>query len=162
MKLTIISGGQTGVDRGALDAAIAKNVPCGGWCPKGRLAEDGVLDEKYPLTELANSGYRARTRKNVEDSDATVVIYFGTIALRSGTELTLATCIKKHRPYLLIDGEELSTTRTAERLVQFVYDIGVERLNFAGPRGSGVPNAHAYTQSAVEQMLDLLAIVIRD
>lgn len=158
MKLMIISGGQTGVDRGALDAAIAKNMPCGGWCPEGRLAEDGIIDNKYLLTELPNSGYRARTRKNVEDSDATVIIYFSYIALRGGTELTLATCIKKHRPYLLIDGEELDTTRTAERLVQFVQDYNIKRLNFAGPRGSGVPKAQSYTQSAVEKMLHLLAI----
>ncbi len=156
MEITIISGGQTGVDCGALDGALAKHVPCGGWCPEGRLAEDGVIDDKYPLTVLPNSGYRARTRKNVEDSDATVIIYFGYIYLRGGTELTLATCIKKHRPYLLIDAEELSTTRAAQRLVQFIKDYDVKRLNFAGPRGSGVPKAHAYTQEAVEKTLDLL------
>ncbi|PID62751.1 MAG: hypothetical protein CR974_03135 [Gammaproteobacteria bacterium] len=156
MEITIISGGQTGVDRGALDGALAKQIPCAGWCPEGRLAEDGIIDDKYPLTVLPNSSYRARTRKNVEDSDATVIIYFGYIYLRGGTELTLATCIKQHRPYLLIDAEELSTTRAAQRLVQFIKDYDVKRLNFAGPRGSGVPKAHTYTQEAVEKMLDLL------
>ncbi len=120
MILTIISGGQTGVDRGALDGAIAKGLPCGGWCPEGRIAEDGVLSNKYPLTELPKSGYRARTRKNVEDSDATVIVYFGYIVLRGGTELTLATCIKKHHPYLLIDGDEFSTKRAGEKIHQFV------------------------------------------
>ncbi len=156
MTVTIISGGQTGVDRGALDASLNKGNPCGGWCPQGRMAEDGIIAEKYPLIELANSGYRARTRKNVEDSDATVIIYFDYIVLRGGTELTLATCIKKHRPYLLIDGNELSETRAGERLAKFVQDFKINKLNFAGTRGSGVPHAQAYTQSIVEIMIDLL------
>lgn len=156
MNLTIISGGQTGVDRGALDGALVKGAPCCGWCPEGRLAEDGVLAEKYPLTELPNSGYRARTRKNVEDSDATVIVYWDLIVLRGGTELTLATCIKKHRPYVLIDASELRPERSAEKLAQFVCKNAIQRLNFAGPRGSGVPEAHSYTQSMVEQLIDLL------
>ncbi len=156
MTITIISGGQTGVDRGALDASIAKCNPCGGWCPEDRMAEDGIIADKYPLTELPNAGYRARTRKNVEDSDATVIVYFGYVVLRSGTELTLSTCIKKHRPFLLIDGNELSETRAGERLKQFVQDFNIKKLNFAGPRGSSVPQAQSYTQAIVENMIDLL------
>lgn len=70
----IIPGGQTGVDRGALDACLDKNFPCGGWCPKGRLAEDCRIDLKYPLTKTESSSYNFRTRRNVLDSDGTLNI----------------------------------------------------------------------------------------
>lgn len=74
MKLIkIVSGGQTGADRAALDWALAHGVPCGGWCPKGRKAEDGPIDLKYPLKETPSSSYIQRTEWNVRDSDATVV-----------------------------------------------------------------------------------------
>src|SRR5438094_9232052 len=72
--LKIISGGQTGVDRGALDAALAFEVECGGWCPAGRLAEDGTIPKRYPLMELANAGYAERTARDVARSDGTLVI----------------------------------------------------------------------------------------
>ena len=93
--ITIISGGQTGVDRGALDAALAMGTPCGGWCPEGRMADDGIIADKYPLQELAGAGYRQRTRQNVADSDATLIIYFDFIAPKRGTELTLLTAIDR-------------------------------------------------------------------
>ena len=67
--LRVVCGGQTGVDRGALDAALDLGIPCGGWCPQGRQAEDGIIPARYPLTELSGAGYDQRTRKNVEDSD---------------------------------------------------------------------------------------------
>ena len=67
--LRVVCGGQTGVDRGALDAALDLGIPCGGWCPEGRQAEDGIIPARYPLTELSGAGYDQRTRKNVEDSD---------------------------------------------------------------------------------------------
>ena len=88
--LTIISGGQTGVDRAALDSALSYRVDCGGWCPEGRQAEDGPIPARYPLTELGG-GYAARTRKNVEDSDGTVILYFDTPT--GGTEKTLRYCL---------------------------------------------------------------------
>jgi len=70
----VVSGGQTGVDRGALDAALDLGFPCGGWCPEGRQAEEGVIPARYPLNELIGGGYEERTQKNVEDSDGTLVI----------------------------------------------------------------------------------------
>ncbi len=99
--LKIVSGGQTGVDRGALDAALESAEQCGGWCPEGRKAEDGVIPESYPVQELKGGGYRKRTRKNVQDSDGTVIIYFG--QLIGGTEQTLRYCLDEKKPYLLLN-----------------------------------------------------------
>ena len=75
--MKIISGGQTGVDRAALDVAMEYGIDAGGWCPQGRLAEDGIIPDNYPLTELPGADYCQRTRKNVIDSDGSVIIYFG-------------------------------------------------------------------------------------
>jgi Circularly permutated YpsA SLOG family len=138
----IISGGQTGIDRGTLDAAIACGFPCGGWCPSGRLAEDGQIPECYPVIEIKKGRYRQRTLRNVLESDGTAILYFSRI--EGGTEETLLFCIKKHKPYKLVDAEEVSAERAAFLLASFVrhYDIGV--LNVAGPRQSKAPHAYAY------------------
>lgn len=82
----LLSGGQTGVDRAALDAALALGIPCGGWCPQGRRAEDGQIPARYPLTETGSPGYRERTYLNVRDSDGTLILARG--ALSGGTTLT--------------------------------------------------------------------------
>lgn len=71
----IISGGQTGADRAALDWAIAHSIPHGGWCPAGRIAEDGIIPAKYQLTEMPDGGgYRQRNKANVQNSDATLIL----------------------------------------------------------------------------------------
>ena len=101
MPIKIVSGAQTGVDRAALDAALECAVALGGWCPAGRLAEDGVIPSRYPVEELPRAGYRQRTKRNVVDSDGTVIIYFGYPS--GGTEQTLVFCIKEKQPYVLID-----------------------------------------------------------
>lgn len=155
-QLTIISGGQTGVDRGALDAALALGTPCGGWCPEGRMAADGVIADHYPVTELAGAGYRARTRQNVIDSDATLIIYFELIYPRAGTEQTLLECVRAHKPYLLIDGSEFAVQRAAERIQQFVERFHIQRLNVAGPGGQHLPQAHPYTESVIRALLRLM------
>jgi hypothetical protein len=72
-SIKIVSGGQTGADRAALDWALAHSVACGGWCSKGRKAENGPIDPKYPLKETPSDVYIQRTEWNVRDSDATVV-----------------------------------------------------------------------------------------
>src|SRR5262245_54833883 len=83
----IISGGQSGVDRAALDVALELGIPCGGWCPKGRRAEDGPLPDRYPLDETQTSFYPERTRRNVRDSDGTLILADG--AAKGGTALTI-------------------------------------------------------------------------
>ena len=147
----IVSGGQTGVDRGALDAALASGSPCGGWCPEGRLAEDGAISDIYPLQELPNGHYRHRTRKNVEDSDGTVIIYFG--ALEGGTELTLQCCIQLQKPYKLIDAAEFTESRAAQIITEFISTHHIERLNVAGPRASEEPLAYPYAKETIRLLL---------
>lgn len=144
----IVSGGQTGVDRAALDAALALNVAVGGWCPEGRKSEDGAIPPHYPLQELPGSGYSDRTRQNVLDSDGTVIIYFE--YLSGGTELTAMICMKEQKPYLLIDASELGETRAAKRIYEFVKEFNIQTLNVAGPRASGEPKAYDYTKRSLK------------
>lgn len=155
MQLKIISGGQTGVDRGALNASLAMGVPCGGWCPKNREAEDGTIDECYPLTPL-DGGYHKRTRQNVIDSNATVLIYHTQIRLGSGTELTLKTCITQKKPYLLIDMAISSPDVAGGQIADFVKRHDISLLNFGGSRGSLVPTIENFTEQAVKRAIELL------
>ena len=152
----IVSGGQTGVDRGALDAALQAGAPCGGWCPADCMAEDGVIDPRYGLQPLPEGGYAGRTRRNVEDSDATLILYFG--ELEGGTALTAACCNKLGRPLLLIDALTMSPEQAAERARDFVLQHAVQRLNVAGPRASKTPAAQAYASRTVSRMLGILVV----
>ena len=140
--IKIISGGQTGIDRGALDAALIAGVPCGGSCPKGRRAEDGRISDKYPLVELDDRGYRYRTLRNVLDSDGTLIIYFGT--LEGGTKLTVQLCIEHSKPYALINAQVLSIDRAVALIAQFVSRNRINILNVAGPRASQQPGAYDF------------------
>lgn len=152
--LKIISGAQTGVDRGALDAAMDSNVQCGGWCPEGRKAEDGVIPDKYPVQVLKGGGYTQRTRQNVLDSDGTVIIYFA--YLSGGTEQTLRFCLDAKKTYLLIDAHEIDVNRAAQRMAEFFIGLEGETLNFAGPRGSGNIHAYEYTVKAVSKFIETI------
>ncbi len=130
----IVSGGQTGVDRGALDAAIALGIEHGGWCPRGRLAEDGVIPRRYQLTETTSSEYWVRTQQNVIDSDGTLILYRG--ELSGGTELTYRMTVKHAKPYLSID---LNTTPDLASARRWLSENSIEVLNVAGPRDSTAP-----------------------
>jgi hypothetical protein len=151
-SLQIISGGQTGVDRGALDAALEAGAACGGWCPAGRRAEDGVIDARYPLTPLAAREYAARTRRNVEDSDATLVICYG--APEGGTALTLGWCRRLGRPHVLIDAARLDAQAALAMLREFVRERRITRLNVAGPRASKQPGAYGYARTLIGRLLE--------
>jgi predicted Rossmann fold nucleotide-binding protein DprA/Smf involved in DNA uptake len=152
-RLEIISGGQTGVDRGALDAALESGAPCGGWCPDGRRAEDGVIPTRYPLMELAGAGYPERTRRNVVDSDGTVILHHG--PLSSGTLLTLETCEELLKPVCLIDGDENRPAQAAKQVREFIAAQDIQRLNVAGPRASHWPGAHQYAQDVIRLLLSM-------
>ncbi len=151
LTLKIISGGQTGVDRAALDAALESGVSAGGWCPEGRQAEDGPIAEKYPLQELPDGSYKERTLKNVQDSDATIIIYFESIS--GGTEETLLYCLNEKKPYLLIDGSGITEDSASKRIKQFIDENQISRLNVAGPRASKEKRAYEYTKQVITLML---------
>src|SRR6266478_3657728 len=115
VAVKIISGGQTGVDRAALDVALKHGIDCGGWCPAGRLDEFGRIPDRYPVKELEHGGFEDRTRANVRDSDATIVIYCG--ELRGGTAKTVQFCVEQKKPHELIDATQISTEDTARLIL---------------------------------------------
>jgi hypothetical protein len=148
----IVSGGQTGVDRGALDAALAVGFECGGWAPGDRMAEDGVISDRYPLTALPNGNYRQRTRLNVVDSDGTAILYEG--YLSDGTRLTRDLCELLSRPCILISARETpDPIAAAAALVKFIEDNQIETLNVAGPRASGWREGHTFSFSVIEKAI---------
>lgn len=147
----IVSGAQTGVDRAALDAAMNSSIEVGGWCPEGRLAEDGPIPLLYPVTELPRSGYRQRTKRNVIDSDGTAIIYFGHPT--GGTELTIKFCMSERKPYALIDAEIFTVDQAASKICRFIGEYNIETLNLAGPRAGGEPRAYGYTYDVVMEVL---------
>lgn len=136
----IISGGQSGVDRAALDFALRHNIPRGGWCPKGRVAEDGIIPENYPLTETPSTDYSQRTEWNVRDSDATLIIYDS--EMDEGTLLTRELATKYKKPNLLVD---LNKNNSSDCIQQWINDNSIEALNIAGPRESNSPGIYAGT-----------------
>jgi hypothetical protein len=143
-EFTILSGGQTGADRAALDFAIRFGIPHAGWCPLGRRAEDGRLDARYNLRETPSLKYDERTRWNVRDSDATLVV---TIQAKptGGTALTLGVARQQSKPCLHIAREKISSVLEAgEQLAEFLAEHQVERLNVAGPRASQEPDIAAF------------------
>jgi hypothetical protein len=150
----ILSGGQTGVDRGALDAALEAGFPCGGWATHDRIAEDGRIDERYPLLELPGAGYEERTLKNVLESDGTAIVYFG--ALEGGTRLTMEYCVEHGKPFEPIDASRVTPADAGRELAAFVKHNRIAVLNFAGPRASKQPAAHGYARETVTRLLEIL------
>ena len=146
--LKIMSGGQTGVDRAALDAALRHGINCGGWCPAGRLDEFGKIPDHYPIQELKDGRFTERTLQNVKDSDGTVVIYPG--QLRGGTEQTVRFCSELQRPYQLIDALKISADGALELTCDFVHMNNIGVLNVAGPRQSEWPKGYDYAFRALD------------
>ena len=130
----IISGGQTGVDRGTLDACLTQQFPCGGWCPKDRLAEDGEIDPKYPLRETKDRNYDTRTRKNVQDSDGTLII--SPRKLSGGTLLTFQISKEWSKPTLVVSPDESDSEEMLSRVLRWLKAHQIRTLNVAGPRES--------------------------
>jgi hypothetical protein len=137
----VFSGGQTGVDRAALEAALALGLPIGGWCPAGRLAEDGPIPTGYALRPTPRTDYATRTEWNVRDSDATLILHRGDIA--GGTRLTIQLSRHWGRPLLLRD---LDHPVVVAELAAWLRINSVRVLNCGGPRESERPGIQAQAQ----------------
>ena len=147
----IIAGGQTGVDRAALDVALVLGIPCGGWCPRGRLAEDGPIDPRYPLSEAPSTDYAVRTEWNVRDADGTIILTKG--EPEGGTRLTLDLARKNAKPNLLI---ELRSHPDPIVVARWARAHHVRTLNVAGPRESTVPGIYNDASGFVVKLFELL------
>jgi len=150
----IVSGGQTGVDRAALDVALKRGIECGGWCPAGRLDEFGTIPDRYPVQELEGGGFTERTLQNVKDSDGTVVIYPDKVA--GGTEQTVRFCVELNQLHQLIDGSTISTEEAAKLIADFVRNNNIGILNVAGPRQSEWPEGYDWAFRALDRSLNLI------
>ena len=152
----IISGGQTGVDRAALDAAIKLTIPHGGWIPRGRLTENGPLPAEYLLKETDSSSYADRTEKNVLDADGTLIISRG--SLTGGSEYTREMAVRHDRIWLHIDLNQIPAFQAAMTIKDWIIKYNISVLNVAGPRASKDPNIYHDTLSILESVyyLDLM------
>lgn len=146
--MKIVSGGQTGVDRAALDVALELGIECGGWCPAGRGAEDGTIDARYPLRETPSSEPEERTGWNVRDSDATLILASGTRS--PGTELTIETARRLGRPLYTFHAGSPEDVGMFRRWLQ-VYRV--RTLNVAGPRESEAPGIYAEARRILAALL---------
>jgi len=150
MIVKIVSGGQTGADQGALDAAIALGIPHGGWIAKGRLTEDGRLPDKYQLKEMETANNARRTEQNVLDSDGTLIISHG--ELNGGSALTSEFAAKYRRPCLHIDLNTTAAFQAALMISSWTDQNQIEILNVAGPRASKDPEIYRFTRHIVESV----------
>jgi hypothetical protein len=144
----IISGGQTGADRAALDFAIDNDIPHGGWVPKGRLAEDGFISNRYDVIEIDSPDYNVRTEKNIVDSDGTLILSHG--ELTGGSALTKSLARKHKRPCLHIDLNDVAEFEAAVEIMNWITQHGVETLNVAGSRASKDPGIYNTTLNILE------------
>ncbi len=145
--LKIISGGQTGVDRAALEWALRNNRAHGGWCPKGRKAEDGVIPSRFHLKETRSENNSVRTRRNVRDSDGTV-LFSRNAELSGGTKATAGFARELGKPLLhLVSAEGIDDA--ASQLKAFVGDQAIVVLNVAGPRESEESGLGQFVQAVL-------------
>jgi hypothetical protein len=145
----IISGGQTGADRGALDFAIKHDTPHGGWVPKGRKTEDGTLPEKYNLREMATGSYPKRTEKNILDADGTLIISHGPLTGGSARTRELA---KRHsKPWIHIDSKTIPYVDAARMIREWIERNAIGVLNIAGPRASKGSEIYQATMTLLER-----------
>jgi hypothetical protein len=150
--IKIVSGGQTGVDRAALDVALKLDIPCGGWCPKGRLAADGIIPVRYPLKETTSATYSQRTRRNIEDSDATLVLTYGTSF--GGTALTIQLATEMDKPLRTVD---MNNRPDASRIRRWIRSRSIKVLNVAGPRENRHEKTYERAVAFLEKILASLS-----
>ena len=157
LPLQIISGGQTGVDRAALDFALLHKIKCGGFCPRGRLAEDGIIASKYPLQESPTGFYQERTRLNITYSDATLILISENL-FGKGSLYTRNTCRQLKKEYLVIDltlnsGENIKICR------EWLSSHQIRILNIAGNRESTTPGIYRLAASFLSDLFVTQTIV---
>ena len=145
MITKIVSGGQTGVDRAALDVAMQLGIPVRGWCPRGRRAEDGRIPDSYPLHEASSINYAKRTELNVRDSDGTLILSGG--PLTGGTALTGSLARRRGKPVFVVD---LRDNPALDVTDEWLAANSIQTLNVAGPRESQQPGIY-------EKVTDFLA-----
>ena len=158
MRLSkIVSGGQAGVDRATLDVSLKYKIPCGGWCPKGRTAEDGVIPERYPLKETESSDYAVRTEWNVRDSDGTLILNTG--ELSGGTAFTVECTDKFKKHCLVLDLEKckqnISSFGNVLIVRGWIMANDIKVLNVAGPRESKSPGIYKLAKKFLEEVLEV-------
>jgi hypothetical protein len=146
----VISGGQTGVDRAALDWALEHGLRCGGWCPKGRKAEDGVIPPKYILRETESELHESRTRANVLEASATLILNLG--ALEGGTQLTVEFCQLARKPHLIVQLDEPPSDRAIEQTRAWLQANVGDTLNIGGPRESKRPGVYRAALGFLERL----------
>ena len=130
----IFSGGQTGADQAALDAAIKYNFPHGGWIQKGRKTQSGILPDKYKLEEMSTAGYKERIEQNVIESDGTVIISHGD--LTGGADYSMKMTKRHKRSTLHIDLKETLAFIAASKINTWIIENNIEVLNVTGSRAS--------------------------
>jgi len=144
----IVSGGQTGVDRAALDVAIELGIPVGGWCPRGRRAEDGRIPDSYPLREAESVNYAKRTELNVRDSDGTLILSGG--PLTGGTALTESLARRQEKPVFVVDLRDNPTPDVSD---EWLATNSIQTLNVAGPRESQQPGIYNRVSEFLTQLV---------
>jgi hypothetical protein len=137
--MRIISGGQTGVDRGALDVGLELGIPIGGYCPKRRRSEDGTIPAQYPLIETNTSNYGIRTEKNVIESDGTLVLNVGQVS--SGTAYTIKMAKRHKKPCLVVQLDD-ENPKAMEEILDWLKTHEIKTLNVAGCRESKISGIH--------------------
>ncbi len=145
----IISGGQTGVDRAALDVAMALGLSCGGWCPAGRAADDGPIPARYPLQETRNIDHTVRTGANVRDADATIMLNRG--ELQGGTAYAVETAKHLNRPVMVVD---LDRPPALDMIVAWLGQHRVRVLHIGGPREASRPGIYRQAEQFVRDLLE--------
>ena len=150
--LSIISGGQTGVDRAALDVAMEMGLGCRGWCPKGRRAEDGPLHPRYTLQETDSAEYSVRTRNNVRDSQATLILNRDDLA--GGTAATVRFAEELGKPFLVV---QLDEDPSVKEVVKWIEKHATLTLNVAGPRESKAPGIYDEATAFFSEAMNLMA-----
>jgi hypothetical protein len=148
----VVSGGQTGVDRAALDAALERGIPCGGWCPAGRHADDGRIPDRYPLQETVDMDHTVRTENNVRDSDGTLMFYRG--SLQGGTAYAVLMARHLGRPVRAVN---LDAEVDIPGIARWIRENGIRVLHVGGQREAGSPGIYRSAHRLVGELLDIVS-----